>query len=244
MKRFRIVLIVLAILILPSALYLLVTTGKHNFGNLPYYGPRDAVEVTDAKGKTKMDTIYHSIPAFEFTNQDGKPFGSKDLLGKVYVADFFFTTCPGICKRMGVLMQEVQKKVKADHRVDYKEFAIVSFSVKPEEDSVPVLKAYSQRLQADSTMWNFLTGDRKQIYELGQKGFMLNTTEDLSAPGGVLHSEKFMLIDKEGHIRGIYDGTNLAEINKLVEDVRVLFANYRLAKKVNNNEAPKLEQRR
>lgn len=237
------VLILLALLIVPSALYIAFTTGKHKFLNLPYYGPKIPYDTLDKRGNKIVDTLYHEIPFFEFTNQDGKPFGSANLDGKIYIANFFFTTCPGICLKTSTQLVDLQRKIKGDHRIQPGEVQLVAFTVKPEEDSVPVLKAYAQRLQADSTIWNLLTGDREEIYDLGQKGYLINANVDVKAPGGIFHSGDFLLIDRENRIRGIYDGTSSAEVKKLMEDVRTLIANYQTPRdgKTFN---PKVEQKR
>lgn len=242
MKKWIIAAVTLTILIIPSVLYLLFTRGEHNILNLPYYGPKQVVQTTDAKGKPKTDTVYHAVPAFTFTNQDGKPYGNANLDGHIYVAYFMNTSNADTSKQLNTLMQEVQKKIKGDYRIKEDEFRIIAFTVKPEEDSVPVLKTMSNRLQADPAMWNFVTGPRTDIYNLAQKGYLLKENEDLSTT--TLVTGKAVLIDKQRHIRGIYNATNLADVNKLIDGIKGLFANYRLAKKVNNNESPKLEQRR
>ncbi|UPT67584.1 MAG: SCO family protein [Sphingobacteriales bacterium JAD_PAG50586_3] len=242
MKKFIIPIAVIVVLIVPSVLYILFTRGEHNILNLPYYGPKSVVQTTDAKGRPKTDTVYHAIPAFSFINQDGKAYGTADLDSHIYVAYFMNTTNADTSKQLNTLMQEVQKRIKGDYRIKAEEFRIIAFTVKPEEDSVPVLKTMSTRLQADNAMWNFVTGPRADIYTLAQKGYLHKENEDLST--ATLVTGKAVLVDKQRHIRGIYNATNLADVNKLIDGIKGLFANYRLAKKVNNNEAPKLEQRR
>ena len=240
MKKFIIPIVALTILIVPSILYLAVTTGKHNFGNLAYYGPKQVHDTTDAKGNPKKDTLYHQIPAFAFTNQDNKLIGTTDLDGKVYIANFIATSNADTTKKMSVLMQEVQKKIKGDYRIKTEDFRIVSFTVDPIADSITVLKNYSKRLQADSTIWSFLSGNTAEINALARKGYLLNVDSTASA----FVTGKFILVDKNRHVRGIYDGTNIETVNKMVEDIKVLFANYRLAKKGSGNDSPKLEQHR
>jgi protein SCO1/2 len=243
MKKFIIPAVVLVILIIPSVLYLGITTGKHNFGNLPYFGPRQAHDTTDTKGRPKVDTAYYKVPAFEFTNQDGKPYGTTNLDGKVYVANFIATTNTDTTKKMSVLMQEVQKKIKGDYRIKAEDFRIISFSANPEADSLPALKTYSKRLMADSMLWNFVTGNKADINTLATKGYLLNNKQDLTVPSSTLICGKFVLVDKERHIRGIYDGTNIEQVNRMVEDIKVLFANYRIPRKGTDNGSPKVEQR-
>lgn len=213
------------ILIVPSVAYLVLTTGKHNIKKLGYYGPK-------VPGEKEGDTTYHSIPPFQFTDQDGKLFGDKDLQGKIYVANFFFTSCPSICPAMQTLMKKVQD---TDDFKKLNDFKLVSFSVDPTHDSVAVLKEYAQRIQADSGRWYFLTGDKKAIYDLAYQGFMVNAMEDQTAPGGFLHSDMMMLIDRDRHIRGIYEGTSLKDVKRLIDEIKVLIAEYNTSRKENVN---------
>jgi protein SCO1/2 len=242
MKKSIIAAVTLTILIIPSVLYILFTRGEHNILNLPYYGPKSVVQTTDAKGRPKTDTVYHAVPTFSLTNQDGKTYGNANLDGHIYVAYFMNTANADTSKQLNTLMQEVQKRIKGDYRIKAEEFRILAFTVKPEEDSIPVLKTMSTRLQADTAMWNFVTGPRADIYNLAQKGYLLKENEDLST--NTLVTGKAVLVDKERHVRGIYNATNLADVNKLIDGIKGLFANYRLAKKGSGNDSPKLEQRR
>lgn len=204
----------LVILALPSVLYLLLSTGKHNITALPYYGERETVTST-SNGETLTDTIYHKIADFSLLNQSGKTVTRKDLEGKIYIADFIFTTCPTICPKMGTNMAHLQDKLK-----NYPDVMFVSHTVDPDHDSVEVLAQYAQEIHADTSSWMFLTGDRDEIYELGVKSYLLPVGEDVLAPGGFLHSEQFVLVDREGHIRGMFDGTSLKEMNELVDAVK------------------------
>lgn len=177
-----------------------------------------------------------SIPDFEFINQNGDTISQDDYRGKVYVADFFFTTCPSICPVMTTNMKEVYAKFGKRN-----DFAILSHTVNPENDSVPVLKKYAVERGADYPNWNFVTGDKEKLYDIGFNSYLINAMEDESAPGGFLHSEYFVLVDKEGNIRaredehgnviGVYDGTSYAEVKKLMDDIKVLIAEYQLEKK-------------
>jgi len=163
------------------------------------------------------DTVYQKIPAFEFINQDSLPYSSKALQGRVHVADFFFTSCPGICPVMTGQMQRLQEMTK-----DYPNFQIVSFSVDPERDTPSKLKEYAKNHRADLKRWVFLTGPMDSIYKVGIKGYYLGMQKDSTEPGGYLHSGRFVLVDKKGLIRGYYDGTNVNDINHLAEDLKVL----------------------
>jgi protein SCO1/2 len=217
--------LLLLILIFPTVAYLLFTQGKHNFRDLPYYGIK-------TPGEQPGDTIYHSIPAFELTNQDGKPYGSKDLEGKIYVANFFFTSCPSICTEMQTLMKKVHDD---DNFTKLEDFKLVSFTVDPARDTPEKLRQFSERVQATPGRWQFLTGEKDSIYSIAYKGYLANAMEDSLAPGGFLHSDLLFLIDRDKHIRGIYQGTSLTDVKRLIDEIKVLIAGYNSAKKGNTN---------
>ncbi len=164
------------------------------------------------------DTVYQKIPPFTFMNQDSIAYSSKNLEGKIHVADFFFTSCPGICPVMSSQMQRLQEMTK-DIGDQYQ---LVSFSVDPDRDRPSVLKKYAQNHRADLKRWVFLTGAMDSIYKVGIKGYYLGMQKDSTEPGGYLHSGKFVLVDKKGLIRGYYDGTNVNEVNQLKEDLQLL----------------------
>lgn len=168
-------------------------------------------------GEKVYDTVYQTIPHFEFRNQDNQVIGSKQLKGKLHVADFFFTSCPTICPDMTKQMHRVYKKFE-----DNDEIALVSFSIDPKRDSVETLKEYADALGVSAKRWHFLTGNRESIYELGQDAYMAPIREDKDAPGGFLHSGAFILVDKLGRIRGYYDGTNEERVNQLMMDITKL----------------------
>lgn len=214
-KKLIILLILLFLLTFPSVLYVVLTTGKHNFIRLPYIGEKELAP----NGK---DTIYHSIPPFQFVNQNGETITEKNYEGKIYVADYFFTTCQSICPKMTTELLRVQDKFAYTKGA----VQILSHTVNPENDSVPVLKAYAEMVHADKNMWNFVTGDKKQLYDLARYGYLLNAMEGDGGPDDFIHSELFVLVDKEKHIRGIYDGTNIKEVNELLDDIKVLMAEY------------------
>lgn len=210
---------------MPSVAYLVLTTGKHNIKKLGYFGPK-------IPGDTPGDTIYHAIPEFEFTDENGKPFGSKNLRDKIYVANFFFTSCPTICPAMQTLMKKVQN---TDDFKKLNDFRLVSFTVDPDNDTSEKLKEFSDRVGADEGKWHFLTGDRQKIYGLAYDGFMVNAMEDENAAGGFLHSDIILLIDRKSNIRGIYEGTSLKDVKRLIDEAKVLIAEYNSAKKENIN---------
>jgi len=218
-------LILILILLVPSLAYLVLTTGKHNIKKLQYFGPKSLA----ANGK---DTIYHTIPAFSLIDQDGKPFGDKDLNNKIYVANFFFTSCPTICPKMQTLMKKIQD---TDDFKKLNDFKLVSFTVDPDNDTPQKLKEFSNLIKAEKNRWYFLTGNRDSIYDLAYKGFMVNAMEDAKADGGFLHSDIMLLIDKEKRVRGIYEGTSYKDVKRLIDEAKVLVAQYNSARKENMN---------
>ncbi|MBX7180995.1 MAG: SCO family protein [Bacteroidia bacterium] len=220
-------LILFGVLLLPSILYLLLTTGRHNFVHLPIFYP-EGTKDTVINGKKTTDTIYHKIPNFNLIDQSGKTISQADLNGKIYVADFFFTRCPGICKDMASQMVRVQEKFRT-----FPGFAIVSHSVDPVADSLSILQDYAQLVGANDSIWHLCTGNRDEIYSLGVDHYKLPAQEDAKAPGGFLHSEYFVLVDKDKRIRGYYDGTKTTEVDRLMEDIKVLMAEYQLELKSN-----------
>lgn len=180
---------------------------------LPYLGQPQLVDMEN--GKT--DTIYHKIGDFKLINQDSVEVSNKDVEGKIYVADFFFTSCPTLCPKMKTQMLRVYDSIQDDPNI-----IILSHTIDPEYDSVAVLKAFADQLGVTSEKWHFLTGKKEDIYKLGQTSYMVTAIEDASEPGGYIHSGAFLLVDGKGHIRGVYDGTNPVEVNDLMKDLRKL----------------------
>jgi protein SCO1/2 len=209
------IVILLFLLTFPSVLYVLLSTGNTHFIHLQYFGEKELA----ANGK---DTIYHTIPPFKFINQDGETITEKKYEGKIYVADYFFTTCKSICPKMATELQRVQDKFSYTNGM----IQILSHTVNPENDSIPVLKAYSNTVHADAKMWNFVTGDKKQLYDIARNGYLVNAMKGDGGKDDFIHSELFVLVDKEKHIRGIYDGTDIKAVNSLLDDLKVLIAEY------------------
>lgn len=162
-----------------------------------------------------QDTVYHTIAQFSFVNQVGDTISNADVSGKVYVADFFFTTCPTICPVMKKEMLRVHEKFK-----DNPNFKILSHSIDPTHDTQEVLKDYAGKLGiTDASTWNFLTGDQEKIFEMGQTSYLTTAMADQMEPGGFLHSGAFLLIDQQGRIRGVYDGTKSDQVDRLINDI-------------------------
>ncbi|MEC7753095.1 SCO family protein [Roseivirga thermotolerans] len=171
----------------------------------------------------KIDTLYHTVPNFQFVDQDSALVTEATVADKIYVADFFFGTCPTICPVMKQQMLRVYEQFK-----DTPNFAILSHTIDPEHDTVAYLKDYSMRLGVpDNKTWHFLTGDKDKIYQIGSgEGYMVPLGENEDAPGGFIHSGAFLLVDKERRIRGKYDGTNPKEVTALINDIPKLLAEY------------------
>lgn len=180
---------------------------------LPYFGPKHSLKVND--------TLYHFIPAFEFDDQYGEKVNLQTVKDKIYVTEYFFTTCQSICPIMNTNLEQVYEAFKS--RPD---FLILSHTVDPETDSIPVLKAYAEAHGVKDKRWLFLTGPKKELYELARKGYLLNTEEGNGGAEDFIHTQNFALIDKEQHIRGFYDGTDSLEIRRLMQDLNVLFREY------------------
>ena len=162
-----------------------------------------------------QDTVYHSIAEFAFVNQLGDTIRKEDMAGKVYVADFFFTTCPTICPIMKKEMLRVYEQFKGDSN-----FRILSHTIDPTHDTQAVLQDYADKLGVpDAATWNFLTGDQEKIFEIGQTSYLTTTMADELEPGGFLHSGAFLLVDQQGRIRGVYDGTKSEQVDRLLSDI-------------------------
>lgn len=175
---------------------------------LPIMGERDFVN---------GDSVYHTIPDFSFINQDSSIITNKTYEGKIYVADFFFTTCPTICPVMKKQMLRVYEKYKENPKV-----GILSHTIDPRHDSVKVLKEYASQLGINGKMWNFVTGEKSKIYEIGEKSYYVTAGEDSTAAGGIIHSGAFILVDTKRRVRGVYDGTKETDVTKLMKDMEVL----------------------
>jgi len=159
----------------------------------------------------------HTIDDFSFTNQNGKTITQKDYEGKIYVADFFFTTCPSICVPMGENMAWLQEQIKNNPKV-----MLLSHTVTPDIDTPEVLKAYALKKGVIDSKWNLVTGKKEDIYYIARKSYLAVKTTDSSELYDMVHTENFVLVDSKRRIRGFYDGTNLEEVKKLLEDIKFL----------------------
>ncbi|GGA66890.1 SCO family protein [Flavobacterium palustre] len=183
---------------------------------LPIYNPADVnPELVDST--VQYVSKYHTIADFSFTNQNGKTITQKDYEGKIYVADFFFTTCGTICPKMTTNLAEVQKAIRNNPKV-----MLLSHTVFPEVDSVPVLKRYALDHGVDDSKWNLVTGDKKEIYKMARKSYLAVKLGKPSQLYDMVHTENFVLVDTKKRVRGFYDGTKKEDIRKLIEDIQFL----------------------
>ena len=186
---------------------------------LPIYNPADVnPELVDST--VQYVEKYHTIADFSFTNQNGKTVTQKDYEGKIYVADFFFTTCQSICPKMTANMVDVQKAILNNPKV-----MLLSHTVTPEIDSVSVLKKYAIEKGVIDSKWNLVTGDKKDIYFIARKSYLAVKTGKPEELYDMVHTENFVLVDRKRRVRGFYDGTNPDEIKKLIDDIKWLSDN-------------------
>jgi protein SCO1 len=172
------------------------------------------IEVAALRQRTVSS--YGTVPAFQLVNQNGQPFGSAQLAGKIWIADFIYTMCPGPCPMISSRMSELQKPLeKSDVR-------LVSFSVDPEKDTPQVLRGYAEKLQADPARWDFLTGPKSAIYQLSHDGFKLAVSAGSDEQGIPVHSTRMVLVDRHGQIRGYYDAAEADAVTKLLADTNHL----------------------
>lgn len=186
---------------------------------LPILGHREAITKT-VDGQTVVDTLYQQIPDFEFLNQDSVVISNSDFEGGVYIANFFFTHCPSICPTMQRNLLQVYQKYEGDDRVKF-----LSHSIDFKHDQPSVLKTYAEKLGVTDQRWQFVTGSKEAVYGISDT-YMVYTKEDDTAPGGYDHSGYFILVDKDRHIRGAYDGTNDQQVELLFEELEILLQEY------------------
>jgi len=225
LKKYKIFITVF--LLLSAAILTLFYTALKPQKTLKIYSPAD-VNPELADSTVQSIAHHHKIASFAFTNQNGKTITQKDYAGKIYVADFFFTTCQSICPKMTKNMAWLQNQVK-----DMPGVMLLSHSVTPDIDTVPVLKAYAEEQGAIDGKWNLVTGDKKDIYYIARKSYLAVKTNTTGELYDMVHTENFILVDKKGRIRGFYDGTNLNKptekgvknVQQLLEDIKWLAEN-------------------
>lgn len=184
---------------------------------LPFFGNYEVV-TSETNGVISTDTIYPTIPAFEFLNQDSVICKSQDLKGKIWVVNFFFASCPSICPPMMEQMKKVHTKtLDLASKVQF-----ISFTIDPNNDTPSALKNYSKERGFESKNWTFLTGDEQKTHQLGVNNFMVHAARDAYEAGGFAHSDAIVLVDMEGHVRGVYPSNQHELMDKLTLDIRKL----------------------
>lgn len=180
---------------------------------LPYFGPKNTIK--------EGDTVFHKVLPFFFIDQYNEKVTEETVKNKIYVTDFFFTTCQSICPIMSNQMERVYKEF-ANHQ----DVMILSHTVDPEEDSVQVLMEYAKNHNVNDKRWLFLTGEKKHLYEMARKSYLLNAEEGDGGEEDFIHTQNFALVDKDKHLRGFYDGTDSIEVSRLITDIKVLLDEY------------------
>lgn len=179
--------------------------------------PESKLPILGVREVVGTDSVYHVIAPFQFVDQDSAVVTNATVEGKIYVADFFFTSCRTICPIMKTQMLRVYEAT-----ADMPDVLLISHTIDPEWDTVALLHDYAERLGVDSRRWHFLTGVKDSIYKIAQTSYYATAMEDRSEPDGFIHSGAFLLIDRKGRIRGKYDGTREDEVNQLVGDIKRL----------------------
>ena len=206
-----------ALFLLPIVLLLIFNLGEQNYRlDVLTKDHAEAIQVYNPKSSHCPDDTasIHRIPAFAFLDQNGKVVSDKSLEGQIYIAGFFFTTCPDICTDMTRQLLRVQEALGV--RKDVK---ILYHTVNPRYDSVAVLKAYAESRGIDDEMWFLLTGDQSEIFDLAHCGYFVAADEE---PEAFVHTDKFILIDRKGHIRGFYTGTDKEDVDRLITEIQIL----------------------
>lgn len=202
--------IVIVVVVLPFLAYKIVDWYELRYDQLPVMGTID----TEKKGIKK----YHHLPYFELVNQDSMTYTLNNLKNKIVVADFFFTSCPSICPKMTNHLKEVNKAYANEQTIQ-----IISFTVDPKHDTPYKLRLYRRAFEIPATNnWQFLTGKKDKIYWLARKGFLVTASDVDGDEEDFIHSEKLVLLDIQQRIRGYYDGTNISEVKRLIQDIKKL----------------------
>jgi protein SCO1/2 len=205
-------LIIAGLIVLSVGIY--YATHRHPVKTLPYFGDRVA--------KAPGDTTFHTVADFHLLDQRGRTITQQNLAGKIYVADYFFANCKTICPKMSTQLERVQARFRQEPS-----FMILSHTVDPLRDTVAAMARYASIHGADSSKWLFLTGDKKQLYDLARHAYLAVATEGNGGPEDFVHTDQFALVDKEKHLRGFYDGTDSLEVNRLMMDIEQLLASYK-----------------
>lgn len=207
--------VLLCILLIPILIFLFLKGFGKNEYDLPIFF-KNGVD-NPFQECTISDSSQHYIPEFTFTNQYGQAVGRRQMEGKITIVDFFFTSCPSICPVMSKEMERVNDHFRADSRVQ-----IFSISIDPTYDTPEILKAYAEEYHAIPGKWQFLSGTKEETFQLARCGFVLPALDGNGVPDDFVHSDKFILIDEQGRIRGYYSGTTREEVDLLMLETKIL----------------------
>ncbi len=216
---------VMLAMLLPLTAYFIVKRQSEKAVMMPRHYLPDTTMETVKQGKKVVDTVWHKVGDFRFINQDGKTITWDSLKGKIVIADFFFTRCPTICPGMTRNMKRLAESIHNGQRVGDKTNKLVhflSFSIDPDRDSVERLKYWANRFQIDPEQWWLLTGNKKEIYNLALNEIKIGVEDGEGVDTNFVHSDKFVLIDSNRHVRGYYDGLDSASLANLSEDLVML----------------------
>jgi protein SCO1/2 len=213
MKKLLPFLLPLILIVGLIGLYTQSGSPKKIFKKLPILG-NHKLDTIQIDGRQRIDTIFHTVPPFKFINQKGELVTEAKVKNKVYVVDYFFTTCQSICPIMSKQLTRVYN--------GHKDVMILSHTVDPETDNPQVLNEYASKHQADPSRWFFLTGEKSELYKQARIGYLLDAQEGNGGPEDFIHTQNFALIDKKGRIRGFYDGTDSSAVNDLITDIDFL----------------------
>lgn len=211
-------LLALLVFLLPLLVWLLLSTGKNHYKQLPRFGEHEV--------RASGDTVWHTLPPFSLLNQDSLPFTEDSLRGWIHVADYFFTRCPGICPQLSRSMAKVQAFL-ADKPVRVR---LVSYTVDPGHDTPGVLREYAALYQADPHRWTFITGADTTLYRLAVKGYLIpvdKAADTTQGELGYIHSDMLVLVDPDLRIRGFYSGLDSLQVRRLMDDINLLLLEYR-----------------
>ena len=195
----------------------LISTFSYPYKKFPI-----GLDTIDYNNNKVVDTVYHTVAQFSFKNQFGQIITNEAYKNKIYIADFFFTSCPVQCPKMTAQMKRLQDEFIRDDRIMF-----ASFSIDPARDSVQKLKDYADEYGVIPGKWNLMTGDRDEIYNLAQKSFYLSAADEKDGESEIIHSDRFVIVDPDGNIRGMYIGTNTNSVNHLKGDVALLLSEYK-----------------
>jgi protein SCO1/2 len=216
-KNYFTIFLPIVILVAMIAYFVSTEQSPKLYKKLPIAGNHRLDTVSLENGGTRIDTLFHAIPDFSFTNQQGQLINQSIVEGKVYVCDYFFSTCKSICPVMSDQLERVAAAFQNE-----KDFLILSHTVDPETDTPEVLKAYAEKHKARPEQWLFLTGEKESLYNLARQGYLLDARESFGGDEDFIHTQNFALIDKRRRIRGFYDGTSTEQVNQLIKDIRFL----------------------